>query len=185
MLEYSDIANTNRGEFAICGSSADPADPSNDPKDAAEWSPGRNLSAAVVRWLETSPAAIQLEDPGGIRLLGANMVGQLNLEDLKIPFAIVMRKSHIQERLRLAGTDLPLLDLGGSYVSELDGSGLIVHRDLILGDGFDASGESRLDHARIGGNLDCHGGPFSHSPAGMEFWEDPDCSYDFSHTQIV
>jgi hypothetical protein len=173
MLEYSDIANTNRGEFAICGSSADPADPSNDPKDAAEWSPGRNLSAALVRWLETSPAAIQLEDPGGIRLLGANMVGQLNLEDLKIPFAIVMRKSHIQERLRLAGTELPLLDLGGSYVSELEGTGLIVHRDLILADGFRASGESLLVHARIGGILDCHGGHFSHSRAGMEFWEDP------------
>jgi len=173
LLEYSDIANTNRGEFAICGSSANPADPSNDPKDAAQWSPERNLSAALVSWLETSPAAIQLENPRGIRLLGANMVGQLNLEDLKIPFAIVMRKSHIQERLRLAGTDLPFLDLGGSYVSELDGSGLIVHRDLILGDGFDASGESRLDHARIGGNLDCHGGHFSHSRAGMAWWEDP------------
>ena len=56
------------------------------------------------------------------------------------------------------GTEIPHLDLNGSYVSEIDAKGVIVHGDLNLANGFHASGETRIETARIDGPVNCSGG---------------------------
>jgi hypothetical protein len=49
-------------------------------------------------------------------------------------------------------SEIPHLELNGSYVSEIDAKGLIVHGDLDLANGFHASGETRIETRRIDGH---------------------------------
>src|SRR5260370_33383239 len=51
MLWFSDVENVNRGEIAVAGSSANPADPSNGPAHADTWSNDRDIRAALMAWL--------------------------------------------------------------------------------------------------------------------------------------
>src|SRR5258708_6587739 len=79
LLEYVDLGNLNRGEWAVAGPSQNPLDPSNDPKDAATWPQDRDVRAALIEWLATDPEAIAHIHPSGIRLLGARVIGSLDL----------------------------------------------------------------------------------------------------------
>src|SRR5262252_10327774 len=79
LLEYVEIDNEHRGDWAVCGTSADPKDPSNDPAKAASWPVQRNVRAELIRWLIVNPAAAARLDPKGIRAVGAKIVGTLDL----------------------------------------------------------------------------------------------------------
>ena len=79
LLEYADVSNITRGDFAVAGTSVDPYDPSNDPKGADEWSQDRRVRAALIRWLCVNPQALALVDPGGIRMLGARIIEPIDL----------------------------------------------------------------------------------------------------------
>jgi hypothetical protein len=84
-------------------------------------------------WLCEDPAASSLINRRGIRVLGARITGTLDLSNVRVPFALVMRSCLIKERLILVGAEVQHLDLDGSYVGETDAKGLIVHGDLNLG----------------------------------------------------
>src|SRR5262249_5963578 len=75
LLEYVDLDNEHRGEWAVCGTSADPRDPGNDPANAASWPVQRSVRADLVRWLIVNRAAAARVDPKGIRAVGARIVG--------------------------------------------------------------------------------------------------------------
>jgi hypothetical protein len=167
MLAFAEAGNVERGQVAVAGSSADPADPSNDPKHADEWSHERDIRASLITWLCDDPAAAPLINRAGIKVLGARIVGGLDLSYVQVPFALAMHKCSIAERIILTGAEIPHLDLNGSYVSEIDAKGLIVHGDLNLADGFHASGETRIETARIGGAVNCSGGYFHYSKVSM------------------
>jgi hypothetical protein len=72
------------GGFAAVGQSSDPADPTNDPAHADEWSKVREVRADLVRWLCVDPEAIRRIDPQGLRVLGAKIVGTLNLSTVRV-----------------------------------------------------------------------------------------------------
>jgi hypothetical protein len=163
MLAFAEAGNVERGQIAVAGPSSNPDDPSNDPAHAGEWNKEREIRAQLIRWLCEDPDAIKLVSPSGIAVLGARVVGGLNLSYIRVPFALVMRKCSIAERIILTGTEIPHLELNGSYVSEIDAKGLIVHGDLDLANGFHASGETRIETARIDGALNCSGGYFHYS----------------------
>ena len=139
MLTFADAGNVERGEIAVAGSSADPADPSNDPRHADEWPHERDIRASLIKWLCEDPEVTPLINRAGIKILGARIVGGLNLSHVRVPFALEMRNCSIAQRIILKGTEIPHLDLNGSYVSEIDAIALIVHGDLDLADGFHAS----------------------------------------------
>jgi hypothetical protein len=166
-LAFAEAGNVERGRFAVAGPSANPDDPSNDPAHAGEWNSEREIRALLIRWLSEDPDAIKLVTPSGIAVLGARVVGGLNLSHVRVPFAMVMRKCSIAERIVLVGTEIPHLDLNGSYVSEIDAKGLIVHGDLDLANGFHASGETRIETARIDGAVNCSGGYFHYSKVSL------------------
>ena len=109
-------------------------------------------------------------DPGGIRLLGARIVGGLDLSSVRIPFALAVNHCAIPERIHLHSADVPQLDLNGSYTVEIDGDNLNVHGELLLGYGFHASGEVALQDAKIDGYIDCGAGHFSHSKVEPQVW---------------
>jgi hypothetical protein len=163
MLKFAEIDNVDRGAIAVCGSSPNPADPTNDPKNATGWSAQRNIRASLIEWLCLNPHANALVYPKGIRIMGARIVGGLDLSQVRVPIAIVMHNCSVSERMTLAATDLPYLELDGSYVGEIDAPGINVHGDLSLSGGFHAAGEVNLHGATIGGDLLCVGGHFTHS----------------------
>jgi hypothetical protein len=161
------VGKVDRGPFASVGPSTNLDDPSNDPAHAGEWSKERDVRALLIRWLCEDPDAIKLMNPSGIAVLGARIVGGLNLSYIRVPFALVMRNCLIAQRIILMGTEIPHLELDGSYVSEIDAKGLIVRGDFDLGKGFHASGETRIENASIGGSLNCNGGYFHYSDVSM------------------
>lgn len=170
LLENTDVNNDARMDFAVAGTSANPYDLSNDPAHADKWDAQRNIRASLIRWLCVAPGAVAMVDPGGIRLLGARIVGGLDLSYVRIPFALVLNHCSIPDRIHLHSADVPQLDLNGSYTGEIDGEGLNVHGELFLGYGFHASGEVVLQDAKIDGYIDCGAGHFSHSKVEPQVW---------------
>jgi hypothetical protein len=157
MLEFVDVKNRTQGDFAIGGSSALVNDPTNNPGDADSWTHDRDVRAEMIRWLSADPDTAGLVDPGGVRLLGARVTGRLNLSQIHVPFPIVLRNCAIPERMTLAASHIPSLDVGGSHIRELDAPGIEVENDLKLDSGFKAEGEVNLFEARIGGSLSSSG----------------------------
>jgi len=173
LLEFADKSNLDRGEFAIAGTSSAPLDPSNDPARAGEWSHDRDVRAELIRWLAIDDSASAHVDPGGFHLLGARIVGPINLSHVRVPFSLVMRRCAIGDRIVLTATELPHLNLNGSYIAEIDGKGLIVHSDLDLADGFHAAGEVRLENTKLDGDLNCGGGSFHYSASSLSQFAGP------------
>jgi hypothetical protein len=86
LLVFADKNNLARGQFAIAGISAEPLDPSNDPDQADEWLHDRDIRAGLIRWLAIDNIATTLVDPTGVRVLGARIVGPIDLALLRFPF---------------------------------------------------------------------------------------------------
>lgn len=170
LLLHEDIGNTSRAAFAVAGTSPDPEDPSNDPGHANKWGAERNVRASLIRWLCVDPRALALVDPGGIRLFGARITGPLELSYVHVPFALVLNHCSIPERINLHSAETRQLNLNGSYTNEIDGEGIDIKGQLLLGYGFHASGEVVLTDARVGGSIDCGAGHFQYSKVEPQVW---------------
>ena len=172
LLDYADVSNGERGEFAVAGISAIPLDPSNDPSSAAEWSHDRDIRAGLIRWLAVDHDASARIDPTGIRVLGARIVGAINLSYMRVPFAIVLVRCSIPERISMEQAQIPFLDLNGSHTGAIFAQSLVVAGDLDIGwdnhdyGNFEASGQVWLESARIGGGATFGGGHFHYGDDG-------------------
>jgi len=171
LLEFADIGNLNHGEFAVAGASPNPLDASNDPKDAATWTRDRNIRATLIEWLAVDHAAGARIHPSGIRVLGARVVGSLDLSYVRVPFAIMMIRCSIPEQIRLQATEIPRLDLNGSYTGEIFAPDIHVAGNLFFGwdnheyGPFHANGEIDIEGGKIDGGLSFGEGHFRHSKA--------------------
>jgi hypothetical protein len=177
VLEYVDIDNSNRGEWATCGPSSDIKNPTNDPKDAAAWGHERDVRAAMIRWLAADVKASARVDPKGVRVLGARIIGPLDLSHIHVPFAIALVLCSIPERMNLEATNIPFFDLSSSRVGEIYGQSMVVEGDLNIGydnvdfpEDFWASGEVFLSGSKVGGSLSFGGGHFMHSKVEPMGW---------------
>jgi hypothetical protein len=115
MLWFSDIDNVDRGEFAVAGSSSVLTDPSNDPAHADHWPASRQIRALLVRWICVDHQALGLVDPKGIRVMGARIVGGLDLSLVNVPIPLVLHNCVFAEPINLRGAEIPYLELDGSY----------------------------------------------------------------------
>jgi len=163
MLWFSDIENVGRGDIAFAGPSTKRDDPSNDPKNAEKWDHQREIRATLIRWMLVDHQAAALMDPAGVQVLGARISGPLKLGRVRTQFSLALARCSIPERIVLEFADLPALDLSGSYTGEIDGTGMHVTGNVILANGFHASGGVALNSARIDGDLNCAEGNFRHS----------------------
>ena len=176
LLEYADIGNEKRGDWAFCGISTNPKDSSNDPKNAATWKHERDIRASMIRWLAADSKAGARVDPKGVRVIGARISGPLDLSDIHVPFAIALVQCSIPERMDLESTNVPSFDLAGSRIGEMFGPNMTVEGDLDIG--YDnnpfadtwASGEVYLEGAKVGGNASFGGGHFVHSKVEPLGW---------------
>jgi hypothetical protein len=133
LLDFAERSNIHRGAFAIAGSSDVSLDPSNDPAHADEWTHDRDVRADLIRWLAVDNAANSLVDASGVRLLGARIVGPVDLSHVKVPFAITLVRCSIPQRMILESADIPYFDLSGSYTGSIYAPNLTVHGNLNLG----------------------------------------------------
>jgi hypothetical protein len=155
-----------KGEWAICGPNADDNDSNNDPSKAdKEWGREREIRAEVIRWLCVDEKAKQEVGPKGTWVYGAKISGRLDLSFFIVAFPIVLLHCRLTEDADLYGAQLPLLNLGGSWVQAINADGLDVKGEVFLSNGFHAEGEVRLLGARIGSDLDCERGTFI-NPSG-------------------
>jgi len=172
LLDYADVSNGERGEFAVAGISAIPLDPSNNPSGAAEWSHDRDIRAGLIRWLAVDHDASARIDPTGVRVLGARIVGAINLSYMRVPFAIVLVRCSIPERISMEQTQIPYLDLNGSHTGAIFAPSIVVTGDLDIGwdnhdyGNFEASGQVWLESAKIGGGATFGGGHFHYGDDG-------------------
>ena len=133
MLVYADVAKFDRRQFAVCGASADPTDPSNDPKHAAELPHERDIRASLIRWLEVDRSASNLVDPKGVRILCARVTGALDLSQVRMPFPMALVRCLIPEPINLVNAEIPEIDLGCSYTAEITALNLNVRGVLFFG----------------------------------------------------
>jgi len=154
------------GTMAICGASANLADPSNAPTKSHEWGPTRSLRAALIRWLCIDPLARNKIGLSGIQVCGAQLIGELNLTYISVPFSINLVGCRLTENANLHSATLSELDLRATWVHSLTADCMNVTRRVFLSGGFRAEGEVRLADAQIGIDLVCEGGFFS-NPAGV------------------
>ena|SRR5579864_3122953 len=79
VAEVKLLVAAQTGTLALCGASANLADPFNTPAKAHEWGPNRNIRAALIRWLCTDASAREKVGLSGIQVCGAQLIGELNL----------------------------------------------------------------------------------------------------------
>ena len=166
LLEFADIGNLNHGDMAVAGSSPNPSDPSNDPKDAGSWTHDRDIRATLIEWLAVDPAAIAHIHPSGIRVVGARVVGSLDLSYVHVPFVIMLIRCSIPEQIRLQATEIPRLDFNGSYTADIFAPDIRVGGSLFFGwdnheyGPFHANGEIDISGAKVDGDLSFGEGHF-------------------------
>lgn len=161
LLEHTDVKNIGRAAFAASGPSSNPNDSSNDPTYASQWGPQREIRASLIRWMSVDPDAIKQIDPQGIRVLGAKIVGSLDLSQVRVPFAIALRNCAIPEAMELASAEIPSLDLQGSYTGSIHAASMNVSHVLLL-DEVHSTGIVNLVEATIG-FFSANGGHFKYA----------------------
>jgi hypothetical protein len=173
LLEFADISNLDRGQWATAGTSADPLDPSNDPGDADKWPHDRDVRAALLRWMCVDPEAVARIDPNGMRLIGARILGTLDLSRMRVPFALALVRCMFPRTILLSSAELPELDLTGSSVDRIEAGNLNVKGNLFMGWNsyyfcpLHARGEVYLSGAHVGGDAGFGSSHFQTSKAPL------------------
>lgn len=124
----------------------------------AEWGPERRIRGSFL-------AAVCAGDIGstgrrGVRIRGAHIFGDLDLEFAEITHPVALRECYVDGDLMLSYVRMPALSLTGSRVRSISAQGLETKGTLQLDDGFVSSGTVLLKDASVGA-LDCSGGLFS------------------------
>ena len=170
MLAFAQAGNVDRGQYAIAGTSANPQDPSNDPKHSDEWSKDREIRAQLIRWLCEDPQAMQLVGSTGIQVMGARIIGGLNLDLVRAPFGISLAQCSMPGRVSLLGAHLEWVNMAGTKCGEIYGPGLVT--GAVFLPNVDSSGWLELDSAKIDGNLYARGAHFRHGAEPIPYMED-------------
>ncbi len=128
-------------------------------------SPRYSVRAELLRELVLGRGGERL-DPLGVRLHGARITGTLDLTHVPAVVGLELRDCFFEHPVLLVSARLPWLTLAGSHLSALDGDGLQVEGDVLLGDGFTATGDGnhgvvRLLGAHIRGQLNFNGARLS------------------------
>ncbi|HKR49354.1 MAG TPA: hypothetical protein VJT72_07190 [Pseudonocardiaceae bacterium] len=128
---------------------------------AATESPRYTIRAELIRELVLGRNGDRL-DPLGVRIHGARITGTLDLTHVPAAVGIELRGCYFERAVYLTSARLPWLTLSASHLPALDGDGLRVAGDVLLCDGFTATGQGadgavRLLGAHISGQLNLNG----------------------------
>lgn len=133
-----------------------------DPAEADTWGEDRVLRADRIEWLCTDREAVKKVTHKGVQIKGARIEGELTLSYANIAFRLSIGKSAVAKGMVIRHAHMVALFLNGTHTGPISADGLSVEQDLFMRNGFQATGEVRLLGAKIGGNLECDKGHFSH-----------------------
>jgi len=146
------------GETADC---SDSSEKNKDPNGAKEWDEEtRVIRAKCIAWLCTDPEASAMVTHKGIRVKGARIDGELDLEFARISFPLYFEKCAFPGGINIRYAEIRGLFLIGTHTGPIYGDGVKIEGSVYLRNGFKAEGEVRLLGATIGGDLSCIGGQF-------------------------
>ena len=157
------LAAIPNGQLAVCGSNMSDADPANDPANSGTWAADRDIRADLIRWLCVDRIAREFVDPMGIRAYGARIPGAIDLSGVTVPFGLTLWHCSM-DHASLHSTEIPLLDLQGTWLQSLFADAVTVKGAVYLRNGFRTEGQVRLLGARIGGDLDCSNAAVENPP---------------------
>jgi hypothetical protein len=138
----TDFLAGGRTSFAV----GDPA--ADDPALGATWGPERTVRAEFLRKLIDEAG----ERRAPLRLVGARVVGPLELEYLELGYSLSFNGCHFDHDIDLHDTRLRRLNLHDSHLAGLNAAMARVDGTVVL-HGAHVNGLIRLDNAEIGGGL--------------------------------
>jgi hypothetical protein len=142
------------GGYVRCGPSENEDDPTNDASKGNHWGPERQIGNELIRWLCVDREAKQLIDPVGIALMGAKIIGDIDLLYISVPFPLTFHHCNFEGQLNLENSSLPSLDISGSTVGFIRADGAVIKGGVLLRKGFCALGGVRMVGTEIGSTLD-------------------------------
>jgi hypothetical protein len=143
-----------------CGADLD----RDDPADCAGWGAARTVRSGFLVELLTADRSATTEPPRALRLRGARITGNLNLERLTLPCPIEFDRCCFEAPIRLDRARAPSLWLSGCRLQGgLSATGLETDGAVFLA--FISAPQVRLSHARVGGQLVLNGAQLT-NPGG-------------------
>jgi hypothetical protein len=163
-LQMLRAASTDEAGF--CGPIKVKDDPSNapdfsetgSPEHSVEpWDKDREVHAKVIRWLCTSEDAKKLLDPLGIEVIGARIVGILDLASVKVPVPIELTQCRLMENATFRGSELEALDMSSCWTKDVTLTFAAVKHSVVLHGDFHVEGMLELAQTHIAHDLDLSG----------------------------
>ena len=136
-----------KGETCVLGTSR----PDAETKD-------NRIRAEFLRFLSLGGEAGNLVHEKGIRLQGAWITEQLDLNACRVPVNWGVTNSHFQMAILMLDAEFCVsMSLTGSHILGLTADRAVIKGGVFLRHGFSAQGAIRLLGAQLGGDLDCTG----------------------------
>ena len=129
----------------------------DDPAGGAAWDADRTVRAELLAELLTAEHGARGGPLRAVKLRGARIVGELDLEAAELRRPLLLADCHIDEPINLSEATAPAIRLPGCLVPALTADRLQTAGNLELNRGFAAYGEVRLAGAHIGGLLSLDG----------------------------
>jgi hypothetical protein len=136
----------------------------DDPANGAGWDATRTVTAALLVDLLTDTQGPRR--PRALRLAGARILDQLDLEAAELVCPLLLRGCWLAEPVILDEAQAPVVRLPGCHLPGLSADQLTTRGNLELHHGFTAVGEVGLLGAHIGGQLDLSGASLA-NPNGL------------------
>jgi hypothetical protein len=141
----------------------------DDPAGGAGWDVQRTVAAALLVELLTNGEGPRR--PRALRLAGARIIGQLDLEATDLVCPLLLERCWLAGPVVLDEARVLALRLPGCHLPGLSADQLTTRGNLELDAGFTAFGEVRLVGAHIGGQLDLSGATLT-NPDGLALFAD-------------
>ncbi len=141
------------------------------PERWSEWGAERTVRAEVIADLLLGDGDAASTVVRGVRLQGARITGDLNLEASTLRCPLALLDCSFASAITLSEATAASVRLSGSHVPTLDARQLLTRGDLHLDEGFSVSAGVELRGAHIGGQLFCTRGHFS-NPNGRALHAD-------------
>jgi hypothetical protein len=135
------------------------------PANADQWGEDRTILANRISWLCNDRQAKDIVTHNGIRIMGAKIIGRLNLNHIDINFCLEVVSSTLPHGIEIRQGNVRGLDFEGSQTGPISADRIKVAGSIFLRNDFEAKGEVRLLNAEIGGSLECSNGRFRASSA--------------------
>ena len=167
-MKLSDLTSTERKvwQAAVTGTLVDlrVGDSQLDSAERwTEWETERTVRAEVIADLLLGGSEAADTPVRGVRLQGARIAGELNLEATMLRCPLALLDCSFAYAINLNEATALSVRLSGSHVPAVRAKQLLTRGDLRLDKGFRVSGGVELNGAHIGGDLACTGGHFSNS----------------------